>query len=372
MTRGKQILIGLTACLAIVAALGFWQRNALLARWHVRELIVSKDESRDRHIRGLIACGADAITPLLANLTSDDATCCRNLEAGLRGVIASWSDEDPRLPRSMEQMRNAFGVCSLEGRKSILRFATVYANRDDDVMVPPAIARLFGELVELGEREPELRPVALNLAGALLEHSSAGQWQPMCRGLAVKWLADPAAATRIAAIQIALREPLRKDSELLRQFVPHLGDTDAGVRRVALLALSSNGDVVSEERLLPLLHDADSQVQRLCESVLRSRGLSDPHIRMARLITDESPAVRLQVIPLLRQAVDLDTDVWLRRLTLDPAPAVRAAAARFASIDPSDDLRHRLAEMARVDPSPTVREIARFYVDRSTVRPASR
>ena len=370
MTRGKIALLMFLSLAGLAIGSGCWQKARLQAWWNVRELARSGDNTRERHARALADLGESAVGPLLGGMANDDETVCRNLEMGLRTVIGAWAVDDSRTVQAMEALRASFGSCSLEGRMALLRFAAAFANQRDDFVLPARIARSLGELVETSEAVAELRPAALGLAGALVEHGSTGQWQSMCRNLAIKWLADPNAATRVAAIQIVLREPLRKDAELLARLAPCLHDAEANVRRVALVALGTNTEVVREEQLLPLLHDGDAEVQRLCEAVLRSRGLNEMHIRMARLISHEDAAVRMQVIPLLRQARDLDADVWVRRLTLDPAPAVRAAAARLASVDPSDDLRLRLAEMARVDPSPTVREIARFYVERSNVRQA--
>src|SRR6185436_12216009 len=109
------------------------------------------------------------------------------------------------------------------------------------------------------------------------------------------------AATRVAAIQLVLRQPLSKDRDLLIQVEPYLRDSDAAVRRVALLALGPSGDAVREESLMPLLHDAEPKIQHLCEIALRSRGLNDLHIRFARLISHADPNARMEVIPLLRQ-----------------------------------------------------------------------
>ncbi len=367
MMRGKYILLALLTITAL-GGLGFWQRGPLVAWWHVRALVRADDDTREGRVRAFAPLGEDAIGPLLTALQSDDESTCRNLEFGLRATAHEWNASEPRTLRTMEAVRDRFAGLSSAGKNSVLHFAAAFASRDDDGALPANLARVFGDLMAAGEPDDQLRPAALSLAGALVERAPAGQWQSICRGLALKGLADARGATRVAAIQLVLREPLRKDGELLNRIVPFLRDGEASVRRLALVALGTNTDVVREEDILPLLHDADPEIQHLCEVVLRSRGLSDAHVRLARLISDASPAVRLQVIPLLRQAADLDVDVWLRRLTLDPAPAVRAAAARIASHDPSDDLRRRLDEMAQTDPSPTVREIAQFYVDRGTFR----
>src|SRR5205823_6586158 len=171
---------------------------------------------------------------------------------------------------------------------------------------------------------------------------------------------DPATETRVAAVRVFLRDPLRQDHAALARLAPLLRDPDARVRRHALLALGGDRDLTDEEQLLALLHDADADVRRVCEQTLRSRGLTEDHLRLARLISDADPSVRLQVLPLLRRTSDLDPEAWLRRLTLDAAPAVRAAAARAAG--PVPRMPARLTELARSDPSPTVCDVARFWL----------
>jgi len=169
------------------------------------------------------------------------------------------------------------------------------------------------------------------------------------------------ADTRVAAIQVLLREPLRKDQELLTRIVPLLKDVSGPVRKAALVALGPARDIVGDDDLLPLLHDPDVEVQELCMIALNSRGLSENHLHLARLISDPRPAARLQVLHHLRGDTDLEPGVWLRRLSQDPAAAVRAAAVRAAAAQTRADLRDRLRDMAKEDPSPTVRELAGHY-----------
>jgi hypothetical protein len=186
------------------------------------------------------------------------------------------------------------------------------------------------------------------------------------RALALESLADADAPTRVAAVKVLLHEPLVRDREILVRLAGLLRDPAPEVRRLALIAVGEDRDGVRDEQLLPLLHDVDAEVRRLCEVALRSRGLSDDHIRLARFVSDADPSVRIQVLPLLRQSTDLDRETWLRVLSNDPAPAIRAAAARAAgNVVP---LRPRLAEMATSDPSETVRDIARYWLDRSAIR----
>src|SRR4029077_2216232 len=99
--------------------------------------------------------------------------------------------------------------------------------------------------------------------------------------------------------------------------VPFFQDAAAEVRRVALLAVGSNQDIVTDEDLLALLHDADAEVCGFCEVALRSRGLQDQHIMVARLISDENPTARLEALQFLDDARDFDPVIWLRRLCQD-------------------------------------------------------
>ena len=290
MMRGKYFLLALLTLTAL-AGIGFWQQGTLVAWWHVRELARADDGTREARVLAFAPLGEDAIGPLLGALRSEDEATCRNLEFGLRATARDWGADDPRALRTMEAIRDRFAVLSLEGKKSVIHFAAAFVSREDDSSLSASLARVLGDLVGTSEPDAQLRPAALSLAGALVERAPAGQWQAISRGLALKGLSDANAATRVAAIRLVLREPLRKDSELLDRVVPFLRDDEANVRRVALVVLGTNTDVVREEDLLPLLHDADSEIQHLCEVVLRSRGLSDAHVRLARLISDASPMV---------------------------------------------------------------------------------
>lgn len=367
MTRGK--ILSVLFLIALLAGAGGWFRTTIFAWHHVRQLAAASEDDREARARAVGLCGEDAIAPLLRTLATADETLARNLEAGLRAAAADWPVDDPRTLRAAEAVAQAFPGLSQDGKKASLRFLAARADADDNHgSLPAPLARILGDLLPIAVADDDLRPTALGLAGALVENSAAGQWQPQCRELAIKGLADASPTMRLAALGLILRDPLRKDTDLLTRVAPFLRDPEPRVRRASIVALGTNSEVVREEHLLPLLHDDDDEVRRLCEVALRGRGLTDAHLHMARLISDPDPVSRMRVLPLLRGPADIDVDVWLRRLTLDVAPAVRAAAIRAASHDPSEDLRQRLGEMAQSDPSPTVREIARFYVERSQVR----
>ena len=175
-------------------------------------------------------------------------------------------------------------------------------------------------------------------------------------------MTDEHETTRLAAVQLLLRAPMRKDKEMLEKAIPLLHDPAPIVRRAALIALASESDLVRDEALLPFLHDEDAQMQYLCEMTLRKRGLTDDDLKLARLISDKNPAMRMRVLLHIQDMPDLNLSEWLRQLSLDAAPAVRAAAVRAVGENPQIDLSDRLREMALGDPSETVQQNAQFYL----------
>jgi hypothetical protein len=161
---------------------------------------------------------------------------------------------------------------------------------------------------------------------------------------------------------LTLHPAVRTDRQLLQEVLPLVRDPSPAVRRVALLSVGSEEELISEDDLLPLLHDPDDEVKRLCEAALRGRGLRETHIRLGRLLTDARAKVRLDVLQHLHEADDLHPDVWLQRLSQDRAAAVRAGAIRYA-FDASINLGDRLGQMATSDPDGTVREHARDLLE---------
>src|SRR5262249_45597767 len=126
---------------------------------------------------------------------------------------------------------------------------------------------------------------------------------------------------------------MRKEIGLATAVVPLMGDTEAAVRRAAMIAVGASRELVPDDDLLPWLHDPDPGVRELCETTLLARGLRDQDVRMGRLVTDADFLKRLEVIGYLQHDDQVDPQVWLQRLSRDPVPAVRAAAAR-AGVEP--------------------------------------
>jgi hypothetical protein len=316
LTR-KKVLVML-AIAGVLGGIAWWQHKPLLARYYTQRLTQADEASREVWVARLVALDEAAVPSLLASLDNANRAIADDVALALVGLLRTWGPEDARSQAILEKAAakvEALGVSKL------------------------------------------------HMAAALLEQAPQ-QWLEPCRGFALKGLRAADADTRVAAIQLVLRQPLRQDLDVLTKVVPLLKDSAAPVRKSALLALGPARELVSDDDLLPLLHDRDDDVQNLCELALRSRGLPENHILLARLISDERPSARLQVLQHLPAATDLEPGVWLRRLCLDPAPAVRAAAVRAAVSQSQADLRDCLDEIAQQDPSPTVRQLAGHYLTR--------
>ena len=364
--RSRRFVHVILFILAILAGLGWWQRQPILAWWHVRQLKHADEASRERCVARVLAHDEHALPRLLDGLTSADENVCGNVEAALGGLAGRWKTLDPRAAALLEQLRGRFAKFSSAGQASALRAATVLLNQGDDKeMLLVAVAQAAGDLLKAGHADDALRPHVLHLAGALIARVPPGQWLGACKNLASSGLRDANPKTRAAALHLTAREVMRSEEDMVSEALPLLHDGEAMVRRAALLALGPAQEFVSEDDLLPLLHDPDAEVQQLCELALRGRGLQERHLELARLISAESPAARLQVLQHLRGGGDVEPGVWLRRLSQDAVPAVRAAAVRAAAGQTQIDLRERLLEMTQNDASPTVRELAAHYLART-------
>lgn len=352
------------AALSLATVLGvcaWWQYRPIVAWYCVSRLAEADEASREAWIESVVGLDQCSVPRLLVELATPSEVRCNNVAEALKELVRKWGREDPRAQALVGEMKNRFLALSLPGKSGVLGIAaTLLKEFPADKKVPSALLRDVGDLVQAARSTPELVVPVLVLAGALVERAVQGQWHDDCRQLALEAIRHEDARTRVAAIHVALRGPLRHDLDLLSRIAPLLADRDADVRHAAVLVLSSARDVLGDDELLPLLHDADVRVQQVAEMALRSRGLDDSQLDMARLISDPRPQGRLQVLQHLRQASDLDPGVWLRRLCQDSSPAVRAAAVR-AAVQQQCGLGDRLAEMAGHDPSPTVRELAGYY-----------
>ena len=358
-----------TLILLGLAGFAWSQRRDLLACYYVRQLTYAYQDNREGWVNRVVELDEAALPRLYDGLLSTDAIVCSNMQAALGGLGKKWGAADPRTQQMMNDLYSRFDQLSGPGQQKTLLLLAMLLRQDGSKPLAPTLARGIGETLLVAEKENALRSAALLVAAELVDCVQPGQWVDACRELAERGLHDPLIGVRIATIQLVMRAPMRKDKELLAKVIPLLHDKEASVRRVALLALASETDLVREEGLMALLLDDDAQVQYLCEQALRSRGLTDDDIRVARMISDKNPAVRMRVLQHLPTMHDPNLAEWLRQLSQDPAPAVRAAAARAAGECMAVDLSARLREMADSDPSETVRMNASFYLQhRLTMR----
>ncbi|MFO0968876.1 MAG: hypothetical protein U0793_25260 [Gemmataceae bacterium] len=364
---GKKSMLGALGALAVLGGLALWQKDRLLAWYHVRQLAQADDASREERVKQVVAVGQACVGGLVDRLTQGDEAVCVNMEDGLVALGLDWGRDDPRTQELLRQVHDAFTTAGVRGRVACLNVTrAIIESRGPAQRLPAEAAKLAANLLE--RADAETNTAALRLARAFLERVPPGEGSGLCRVLALKGLGAGAVGTRLAALGVVVQTPFKKDQDLLQRVVPLLKDKEARIRKAALVALAGERDLVPDDDLILLLHDPDLGVQDVCEQALRSRGLQDSHILLARLISDDDPAARLQVLDHLHRAPDLAPGVWLERLTRDPAPAVRAAAVRAAAGAPEAGLRSRLGEMARGDASPTVRQLAVFYLTKGARR----
>lgn len=351
-----------------LAGLAWWQREPMVV-WHtVRQLANASEDNCEEWATRVAALDDAALPRILDGLQRSDAQGCANLQSALTILIRRWGPAHPHSFALVEEVHARFGSFSLAGQQQALLTLTILLQQDGPRPLSPKLTKPVSEVLIAAEKKPELQAAALRLAAELVACVQSGQWADVCHAMAERGMKDEHEQTRVAAVQLLLREPLRQDRELLEQAIPLLQDPEATVRRAVVIALAAAREVVREETLLPLLHDEDAQVQYLCEMALRKRGLTDDDVKLARLISDKIPANRMRVLRHLEQMPDLNLGEWLRQLSLDPAAAVRAAAVRAIGENTQVDLTERIREMADRDPSPTVRQNARYYLSQRALR----
>lgn len=365
----KKWKIVIAVVLAGIAGIASWQNDAILAWYHVRQLVQATPENREQRADAVAAYEDAALPGVLDGLQADDATSCANLQAALSIWVKRWGPANPRSIALVDEIHGRFERFSVAGQEQALMTLATLLQQDGPRPLSPKLTRAVSEILAVADQRDPLRPAALTLAAELLACVQPGQWADLCRNIAVRGLADDREPAKLAALHLVQREPLHADAELLEKAVPLLADPQASVRRAALIALASARDIVREETLLPRLHDDDAQVQYLCELALRKRGLTDDDLKLARLISDNDPAIRMHVFRFLRQMPDLNHAEWLRQLSHDPAAAVRAAAVREIG-ESAVDLTERLREMADRDPSDAVRQNAQYYLRQRVMRTA--
>jgi hypothetical protein len=356
--------------IAGLAGLAAWQRQSILAWYHVRQLANAYDDNREDCANKVAELDEAALPRLMDGLRTKDALVCGNMQCALMLLTKRWGVSDPRTQSLAERLQVQFDEFSIEGQEKVVLLLATTLQREAHKPLPPRLTTAVSQIMVAAEKKLELRPASLLLAAALIERVELGQWVDVFRDMTERGLKDERPGARIAAVELLRREALRKDKDLMERAVPLLRDPEPAVRRAALVTLASEADVVRDEAFLPLLHDDDLQVQYLSELALRKRGLHDDDLAMARLISDRDPLVRRRVVHFFARMSELNLREWLRQLSLDPDPGVRAVALRAISEHPQVDLSQRLREMAERDPSDTIRENARYYLQLRNPRAA--
>jgi len=356
--------------LAAFAGVAYWQHRPALAWYYVRQLSFAYQENREGLARKVASLEEDALPSVLDQLRNSDSLVCMNMTRALHHMAKQWGPADPKTQQMIEAIHARFGELSPPGQEKTLLCLTNILQLEGPRPLPAPLTKVVSTIMIDAERKPELRSAALLLAAELVDCVQPGQWTDVCRAMAERGIEDGSPGPRCAALRLLLREPMRTDKELLAKAVPLLRDKAVTVRRVALLVLASESDLVRDEALLPLLHDEDLEMQDLCQSALSKRGLTSDDLKLARLISDPSPARRIRVLLHFHQMPDLNHAEWLRQLCQDPSSAVRAAAVRAAGDFPRVDLSDRLREIAQNDPCDAVRLNAAYYLRQRTVRTA--
>jgi hypothetical protein len=344
------------AVLVVLAALGWWQRDSLLAWYYVQGLLRADDRDRGQWIERIVQADSAATAELVHCLERPDAQVCGNCEIALARLWEQWPAEDARRAELLARLTDAFPRLSLAGQRTAIDLQAHWLESAPTADIVSSGVRL---LPAAGRSlDKEVRGRAMRLADRLLMCDRRPEIVAVCREAIRQGFQDAEAENRALAVRLALRA----EAHLLPQLVPLLDDPSAMVRRAALVALGPAADAVPTDDLLRSLHDSDEDVRRLCVATLRGRGLRNEDVALGRLISDPRAGVRLQVFDTLRRANDLEPGVWLRRMSNDPVAAVRAAAVRAAGEQAQVDLTDRLTQIAQNDPSPTVRQLATFYV----------
>ena len=326
MTRKKQLVrIGLGA-LVLLAAVGTWaamNATALKAKYAARQLrTATTDDERARAADKLIGLGEHGLAKLVEFVRAGDEPCRAAAVGALDRHLTALPDVDPWANVAAERLLNAFTACDVSGQRAIL----------------------------------ELLPALLKRTG--------NTHAVKCRDVIATGLTAPDSAARLLSIRLALHPEVKLRAEVVRL----LSDTEAEVRRAALVAVGTDTDgevLVSDEDLFRWLHDPDEGVRKLCRDALVSRDRTEVEIRFGGRLTNPDARERLKLLLDLQYDDDLaDPEPWLERLSRDIEPAVRAGAAR-AAVELTSQRRlgcpQWVSRVAEADPDPTVRLIARYF-----------
>jgi HEAT repeat protein len=355
--------IAAVVLLLVVAFAGvIWlQRGQLLAWYYAYRLARADEPNRSAWVDRTAALGEKAVPSLVSCLASKEDRVCSNARAALIRLTERWAAEDPRRALLTERLASSFVKSSISGQESALEIGTSLFGQIGSKPPPEQLVLAITHLLVEAAAVPnhDVRRQAMTLIKGLLDEAASRETAGTFREFVRACLRDQDPEIRIAAIQLIGHG----DMNLLDQVVALLNDPVAQVRQAGLFAVGSAAGVIATDDLLHWLHDPDAQVRRTCEAALRGRGLRDEHIHLGKLMTAADAQTRLQVLDCLRRTSELEPGVWLRRLSHDPVSAVRAAAVRAAAEQKVVDLTDRLEQIAQNDPSPTVRQLARYYLN---------
>jgi hypothetical protein len=356
-----------------LAAWGWWERQPLLAWYYTKGLAAASDDERPAFVERLEPLGADALDPLVGKLHSGDEQAQVNCGWALVELARRWGLDTPDSRQLSGALADHFATSNAVGQREALLVWRALVSKQTGEAAPDWLTDQVTRALSLSAQNDseETRPAALALAALLLQRDEPAQGLLVdaCRQLVAAGLKDHRAECRLDAVRLAAA-PGVAQLELVRALLANpYAEPAAEVRATALLALNRQEELFSTDEVLPYLHDVDPEVRGVAEQTLKARGLSPAHLDLARQMTDPQPHVRARVPGLVHDFPDLDTKLWLERLSRDGSPAVRAAVVRAAGEARDWQLTDRLGEMARRDPSPTVRQIARFYLQQHLAEP---
>ncbi len=350
------------------------ERTSLLSWFYIRNLANSTDANRSRWVGRVANLGEAALPGLFECLAQPDPRVCANARAALEYLAHLWGETDARTVDLAARLAREYPRFSPAGQKQTVELAVTWFRKPVDKLdgLASACASLIGASASVDDEE--VLAGALELCALLLNRpadpDSPQTARPLdpARRLIAAALHAHTIDNRMQAVRLTLSPGM---TEVLEEAATLLGDESPLVRRAALVAVAEARDIVHDDQLLPCLHDTDPEIRRLCEQVLIARGLRREYIELGRLLTDAKPSKRLQVLDRLRESTELDPGLWLRRLSHDPSPSVRVAAIRAMTQQSFVDLSERIDDMARNDATPTVRQLARYYLNGPHRRPSA-
>ncbi len=353
------LLCGVTPLLLAGGVVAWVERHALLCCYYVHRLESAHGDEAAIWAEKLAAMDERAVPEVLTLLSRDDADVCANARKTLECLVRRWGHDDPRCIDLNHQAIKEFSHLSTPGQRIVLELSAEWLEAGNSC--PACLVGACGRLITEGNHagRPDLQGPAIELALNVIARTSQADLLCAGRELTRSALLSTDPATRVRAVKLAIQPGI----DMRRDTVALLDDSEALVRRAAMLAVGEDMEAIDTEKLLKWLHDPDPEVRSVCERSLRGekRGLSAEYVHLGLLLTDPRWQVRVTVLDHLDKVGDLAAPS-LRRLSHDPSPAVRAAAVRAAAEDGDIDLSDRLDEMAQQDPSATVAALARHYL----------